>query len=616
MKNTKPGQTLRLDWYTIAKDFIKEWSVIVMISIAAVLFSYTFQYLHYSPTYTMTTTFTVNSRVAVTDVYSNLSTPYSTADTFAKVLDSSLMEKKVAQDIGYNYMPGTAKVNVIQDTNLLELTVTESTPQLANEVYQSIMKNYYDIAEPLLGDVILTSLIDSTIPTKADKAFSPYDGMLKTFIIALIATLVFLCVLSYLKDTIRREEDIEEKLDATLLGTLAHEKKYKKGFGKKVEEQKTILVSDPMVSFRYSESVKKLASKIATKMDRRKVKTVLVTSVMENEGKSTVAANIALALSKRSNKVLLIDGDFRKPAIYKIFDVDPDEIENFGEVLNGKADMSHLICHRDDVNLSMILNSVRYPDSTDMIAQDLMTKVIHLLEQQFDYIIIDSSPMALVADTQEWMDIIDAAVLVVRQNSSSVRDINDAISMLNRDSIKLLGCIFNNVEGNRDKFENRGYGRYGKYGKYGKYGNYGQDSHADREAYSDYSTYSDYSRKTDDAEDDPEIYADGPEDEIADAVGAETAEQPADGAEAEAAEQYTDVAEAEAAEQYADVAEDEAAEQYADEAKTEAAASAESVDLSSADPKESASADQAAGIDSEEAAHTFSENKKGEDEAI
>ncbi len=496
VKNTRPTQTMRLDWYTLAKDVLKEWSIILMISLSALLFSYAWQYKAYVPTYSMKATFTVNTRVAVTDVYSNLTSTSSTAETFAKVLESSLMQKKVAKDIGYGYMPGSANVNMVEGTNLLEITVVENSPKLCYDVYHAIMKNYNEIAEPLLGDIVLTTLIDSEIPTKANNPFSPGRGMTNAFLLAFVGSIIFLVLLAFLKDTVRREEDIEEKLDSKLIGTLAHEKKYKKLFSKE-EERKTILISDPMVSFRYSESMKKIGNKIATKLNRRGAKTVLVTSVMENEGKSTVSANIALALSKRSNKVLLIDGDFRKPALFKVFDVNPDEIENFGEVLNGNADFDNLIYRRDDINLSMILNSVRFPDSTDMISQDLMTKVIRILEKQYDYIVIDSSPMAMVADTQEWMEIVDTAVLVVRQNSSSVRDINDAISVLNRDGIKLLGCIFNNVEGKDNKFKTGNYGRYGKYGKYGKYGRYGKYSKYEDAAKSNYAQYSDYTRPED-----------------------------------------------------------------------------------------------------------------------
>lgn len=494
MKDGTSSKTMYFDWYTIAKDILKEWSIILMISVAAMLFSYAAQYLRYQPAYTMKATYTVNSRLASTDIYSNLSNASATASAFENVLNSDLMKTKVGQSLGMGYMPGTATAERIENTNLLEITVTEESPKLAHDVYIAIMNNYYDIVKTMIGEVVLNELLPPEIPTKSNQAFSPEKGMVQAFFIGMAASILFLGFLAFLKDTVRKEEDVEEKLDAKMLGVLKHEKKYKKLMKK--TDKRAILISDPMVSFRYSEAMKKIGSKIATKMGRRHAKTVLVTSVMENEGKSTVAANIALALSKRSNKVLLLDGDFRKPALFKIFDMDPDQIENFGEVLNGKADIRNLICTKDNLNLSMILNSVRYPDSTDMISQDLMTKVIGILENQFDYIVIDSSPMALVADTQEWMEIIDTAVLVVRQNKASVRDINDCIARLNRTGRKLLGVIFNNVEVFHDSNAVSRYHVYGESNRISHDGNYNKYTDIyDNEQ--DYLQYADYSKKED-----------------------------------------------------------------------------------------------------------------------
>ena len=100
--------------------------------------------------------------------------------------------------------------------------------------------------------------------------------------------------------------------------------------------------------------------------------------------------------------------------------------------------------------------------------------------QNLDYIIIDSSPMALVADTEEMLDMADAAILVVKQHMSSVRDINDAIDVLNRREMKLLGCVFNDVGGEQFSM-GHGYGGYSGYGGYGNYsGSYGKYGYGSR----------------------------------------------------------------------------------------------------------------------------------------
>ena len=469
LRGTESIQNFHLDGYTIVKDILKEWKTILIIAVTALLFAYSYQYVKYTETYTMTTTFTVSTRGAGNNVYSNQNSAYDTASTMTQILNSSLLQKKVAEAIGLDYMPGKVTAEVIEGTNLMTLKVSETSPQLSYRVMRAVRDNYNTISESLLGNVVLDVLQESEIPTAPDVAFAPKSLMVKAFAGALVLMLLLIGAFSAFKDTIRREKEVERKLDAKLLGTLCHENKYK-SFASRVHKKKTgLLVINPTVSFRYSESVKKLASRVRSKMKQKNAKILLVTSVLENEGKSTVAANLALALADESKRVLLLDGDFRKPSLYKLFHVDPSEIVNFGEILNGKSAGDHLIYEVPGIDLKLILNSVSYPDSTEMLSEGLLKRVLDFLKENLDYIIIDSSPMALVADSEEMMNMVDASLLVVRQHTAFVRDINDAIDVLNGRSMKLLGCVFNDVGG--QDMSVHGYGGYGGYG--GKYRGYG-----------------------------------------------------------------------------------------------------------------------------------------------
>lgn len=461
---------MKFDLYTMIKDIIRKWPVIIMLSLAAFLLSYVWQYFHYEPTYTMTTTFIVGSREGESNIYSDLSNTSATAEKFQLVISNNVLKKKIAQKIGMDSMPGTVKVSVVENSNLIEMKVTENSPKLAHDVLNAFLDNYDSVLGSLIGHTVMTILIKAEIPESPDVPFSPLTGMWKAFVGTMIGFIILFGIGSYFKDTIRTEEDVEEKLDTKMIGTLCHENKLqnRKGWKRKTTQtKKSIVFLDPMISFQYVESMKKIASKISGKMKRRHAKTILVTSVLENEGKSTVAVNLALALREESDRVLLIDGDLRKPAIYKILQIAPEKIENLGEALNGNVALKNLIYTKKEYGLHMILNTIRYPDSTDMISQDLMGQILSYLKDYYDYIIIDSSPMALVADTQELINVTDAALLVVRQHMASARDINDAIAALNYDGKKLLGCVLNNVEGERLT-----QGLYGKYSNYGYYGYY------------------------------------------------------------------------------------------------------------------------------------------------
>ena len=120
----------------------------------------------------------------------------------------------------------------------------------------------------------------------------------------------------YLRDTVKCEADVEQKLDTRLLATVRHEKKQKTLRNRKT----SILITNATTGFAFVETFKRLRTRVDYLMRRAQGRTILVTSLLEDEGKSTVAVNLALAMARRHKNVLLIDLDMKKPALYKLLD--------------------------------------------------------------------------------------------------------------------------------------------------------------------------------------------------------------------------------------------------------------------------------------------------------
>lgn len=226
-----------------------------------------------------------------------------------------------------------------------------------------------------------------------------------------------------------------------------------------------MLISNPLRSFQYAESNKMMASRVRSYLDKENAKTLLVTSVMENEGKSTVAANLALGLAQEGNRVMLIDCDFRKPAQYKIFDIDGKNGDDLGKVLTGKAGTENLIRNWNDTNLYMILNRTSSNSIETMLKSTTLRQIVGFCRQNMDYVIIDTSPLALVSDTEELAQMADASVLVVRQDTVLTKDINDAIDILNNTRGKVLGCVLNDASSSQITGSTAHYGYGGYYEK-------------------------------------------------------------------------------------------------------------------------------------------------------
>ena len=122
-----------------------------------------------------------------------------------------------------------------------------------------------------------------------------------------------------------------EKLDTTVFGTLNHEASYRNLKARLKRQKKKILITEPAVSFGFVETIKKMRTKLLYYRSKNQDKVLLVTSTMKKEGKTIVAANLALAMAQRGKKVLLIEGDMRKSSLAAFLNVDVPEGTGFSE---------------------------------------------------------------------------------------------------------------------------------------------------------------------------------------------------------------------------------------------------------------------------------------------
>jgi Mrp family chromosome partitioning ATPase len=144
----------------------------------------------------------------------------------------------------------------------------------------------------------------------------------------------------------------------------------------------------------------------------------------------------------------------------------------------GQATLSDAIVIDQERGLHLLLNKRNYTNSTDIVSSDYMSRLIAVVRSYYDFIIIDSPPMSLMADAEVLADQSDMSVLVVKYDTVLAQDLNDAIDSLRDCHAKFAGCILNQVRtlpwARRTVGGYGGYGRYGRYGHYGRYGRYGE----------------------------------------------------------------------------------------------------------------------------------------------
>jgi capsular exopolysaccharide synthesis family protein len=348
------------------------------------------------------------------------------------------------------------------------------------------VEHHESITYQVVDNVSLELLRSPTVPMAPSNPLNVMSLVKKVAALAAAAMVLLMGVLAFYRDTVRSSSEAKSKLDCDLLGSIPHERKYKGWLAWLRRRRSSILVTNPTTSFRFVETFNKLASRVGYHMHGKKV--VMVSSILANEGKSTVSVNLAMAMALKHEKVLLIDCDLRKPSCCEL--VEQAEIPyGLCAVLNGEVDVNDALIEDRKSGLCMLLETKATQDSDDYLSSERMHALLKWARENFDFVVLDLPPMSLVSDAESLMELADASVLVVRQNMAKTNGINKAISILESGKAKLLGCVLNDVRSSAFGAGGYGYGygRYGKYGHYGHYGHYGKYGH-----YGYYGKYSQY----------------------------------------------------------------------------------------------------------------------------
>lgn len=472
-KETLQNEEWSLDIYSMIRALLKDWWMILTAGLVGIFCAYIMASAAYTPVYTSSMTFIVSSKGATSNL-SNLTAASGMADTFSEVLNSRLLKKKIQQELNLDYLPGTIETTVVEGTNLMTLKVSAPSPEHSFKIMKSVLNNYSEITDYVLSNVVLEVLEAPKVPKAPSNPISAQDMMKQYCLIGMALMAVLLALIDYLKDNVKNEKEVEKKLDAPLVASIYHETKNRTLKTKIKKTKKGLLITDPTNSFMFVETYKKIRTKLMYRADQKKNQVILVTSVMENEGKSTVAVNLALALAQKSEKVILVDGDMRRPASYKILQMNLEKEQEIGEYLNGNIPLKRILQHDPDRGLFMMIGSRAYSNSTEMVSSKAMRSLMKAAKSSADYVVIDSPPTSLMADAEVLAEYADVSLLVVRQGMANAKEINDTIDMLENSSSELLGCIFNDVKtgvfAGKKAWGGYGYGKYGhRYGNYGKY---------------------------------------------------------------------------------------------------------------------------------------------------
>ncbi len=463
MENTENVEFKEL--LTVAKcmvlSVVKKWQMIVCIVLLFGILSDVTMTLRYTPQYRATARFAAQTEE---NTYADMQGTYSYGKTLESILNGQVARKYVREALNAPDMPMQCTLTNESGTNILSIQMISDSRRHAFYALRETMDWYQQQSESF-QDTRKWAVLD-----QPSFQMEPVTGNShkKNFVLGAgasgVLAVMFLAIGDFLRKTVRTEKDIERNIGCRLFATLPKEQKPRqKQFWRR--NKKAILISSMKTSFAYSEAIKKLRHKVEASAEKHGYQTLLVTSTSENEGKSSVAANLAIALAMKDRKVLLVDGDLLNPSIHKIFEM-PDTAQNINRYLKESAPWQEQVQYLEKEKLH-VMTAVPEAQTERLMESPLLGDLLEQAKQSYDYIIVDSAPAGSLNDAIQWNQRVDASLLVIKQDMTGCSLINETIARLTNAKNNLIGCVYNASvrDGSRKQTRSYGYGQYYHYGK-------------------------------------------------------------------------------------------------------------------------------------------------------
>jgi len=444
---------ISLDFSYIYRRVLRNALVIIMSACIAGVISYIFLDNYLKDTYTAS----VNLSVIARDNSSGrLNEPVVSAAVTRSlnVLNSDTLKEQILKSEETGKLSGDLIAERVGNTNLITMKAMSASAENSFRLLRAALDNYPLLSIYFESGYLVKNLNNLSAGSITETSARPgyYAAIAALIVLAAGAGLTgFMCLFT---NKIYNEEQAASILDMDVLGSLHYIKK-KKG-------QKTILISEAETDISYSEEIDKVVTRIQERMDSKRFKTLMISSVQENEGKSTVAANIALNLEKRGKKVMLIDADFRRPALAKIFDKEVEDNMEFANYLKGKRNFEQVVYQEEKPNgISFLWQKKPIAEPDKLLEEKPLKEVLQKAAAYMDYVILDTPPIGIVRDAEIVAGFSDAVLMVIKQDHIRAVTLNDVIDMLDDTGASVLGGVLNMAKG--QAVSNNRKNRYSKY---------------------------------------------------------------------------------------------------------------------------------------------------------
>jgi capsular exopolysaccharide synthesis family protein len=349
--------------------------------------------------------------------------------------------------------------------NPTDLDRLKTTLNLYQQIYISSINNLETLKLAKAQNTPTVMQVETAAKPTVPISPKPTETALLGAAIGLLITAAIVFLIEFLDDTLKTPDEIKAILEVPVIGFIGELKQN----SKKGEDALGVYVAKNPRS-PVAEAFRSLRTNLEYSSVDNPVKTILVTSSGESEGKSTIAANLAIVEAQSGKAVVIVDADMRRPKVHLQFSK-PNRM-GLSDVVTGKLGIDDVLKTYDQVeNLSIITCGTIPPNPAELLGSERMSQTLKDLKMRFDVIILDTPPM-IVSDAQILSSKVDGLVYVVIPGQTRAITAMRPLEELRRIESKVLGVVANKIPRNRDYY----YGGYNYYSPYSNHYSYHTES--------------------------------------------------------------------------------------------------------------------------------------------
>jgi capsular exopolysaccharide synthesis family protein len=237
----------------------------------------------------------------------------------------------------------------------------------------------------------------------------------------------------------------------------------KKAKPKHLNTKRTLeLVTAKNMPFGYVEAYKSIRTNLKFLTATGEANSFVITSALGLESKSNTAINLAITMAEENKKVIVVDGDLRKPIIHRLLNITTNG-KGISGVLTGEVELKDALVHLNEFNIDVLPVGAVPPNPSELLSQKRMHDLIGYLKKQYDYVIVDAPPVSVVTDAAIIGGMVDGALLIVRSDYAPVEMVRLAKKKLEDVNVNIFGVILSRYNAKKGGKQSGYYYSYNNY---------------------------------------------------------------------------------------------------------------------------------------------------------